>query len=248
MRIGVFAYNFPHYKTQQGLLNLRVNGVNPIAIFAQDKKTLTVPHSVIRVAPRYEFLHDPASIFNMSESYVFHMDHSATADRILDLDLDLGIILGARILPKEIIQAFNFGILNLHPGLIPENRGLDNLKWAIYDNIPQGVTAHFIDYPNIDSGSIVVWDTIKVYKDDSLVDIHIRLQETEQQLLLESLYLLNNGMGALPVKQEGKYNSAMTKEQEFRIQSGFLGYRLNYETMLGQYENCVGTEMWSCAR
>ena len=50
---------------------------------------------------------------------------------------------------KNVIDSFSNGIINFHPGVLPENRGLDNLKWAIYNNLPQGVTTHLID-ENID--------------------------------------------------------------------------------------------------
>ena len=49
-------------------------------------------------------------------------------------NLDIGIILGARILSKQIIDAFSIGIVNLHPGILPENRGLDNVKWSIINS------------------------------------------------------------------------------------------------------------------
>ena len=39
---------------------------------------------------------------------------------------------------------FDTGIINIHPGLLPENRGLDNIKWALYHNMPQGLTVNFI--------------------------------------------------------------------------------------------------------
>ena len=41
---------------------------------------------------------------------------------------DLGIILGSRII-KNIINKFKIGILNMHPGILPYNRGLDTHKW-----------------------------------------------------------------------------------------------------------------------
>ena len=36
-------------------------------------------------------------------------------------------------------------IVNAHPGIIPLTRGLDSLKWAIYQNVPIGNTLHLID-------------------------------------------------------------------------------------------------------
>ena len=57
----------------------------------------------------------------------------------------LGMVSGARMLSGEVISKFKKGIINFHPGLIPEARGLDTAHWCIYDQVPLGVTCHFID-------------------------------------------------------------------------------------------------------
>ena len=36
-------------------------------------------------------------------------------------------------------------IINCHAGLVPESRGLDAFKWAIYHGRPLGNTLHIID-------------------------------------------------------------------------------------------------------
>ena len=40
--------------------------------------------------------------------------------------INIGIISGARIIDKKIIKLFKYGIINLHPGKIPETSGLDS--------------------------------------------------------------------------------------------------------------------------
>ena len=55
----------------------------------------------------------------------------------------------------------------MHPGILPQNRGLDSVKWAIAKGIPQGVTCHIID-KNIDRGLKIIQEEIIIYNDDSL--------------------------------------------------------------------------------
>ena len=55
------------------------------------------------------------------------------------------MIAGARILKRPVIDRFSIGIINFHPGLIPEARGLDALLWSIRGDLPLGVTSHLID-------------------------------------------------------------------------------------------------------
>ena len=44
---------------------------------------------------------------------------------------NIGIISGARILKKSIIKIFKYGIINYHPGPLPDTSGLDSLYWMI---------------------------------------------------------------------------------------------------------------------
>ena len=76
---------------------------------------------------------------------------------------------------------------HFHPGLIPENRGLDNLKWAILLDLPQAVTSHFID-ANIDAGYLIEMWNVPVFKDDTLFDINQRLYDTQLVSLRSTLH------------------------------------------------------------
>jgi folate-dependent phosphoribosylglycinamide formyltransferase PurN len=99
---------------------------------------------------------------------------------------NLGVILGARILSKEIIERMPKGILNIHPGILPGNRGLDNLKHSIAKRLPIGVTAHLID-SRIDMGIILDTKIVPIFKDDTIRDVFIRQRGYEQKLLIEVL-------------------------------------------------------------
>ena len=110
------------------------------------------------------------------------------------IKLSLGIVLGARILSKKVIDSFSNGIINFHPGVLPENRGLDNLKWAIFNNLPQGVTTHFID-ENIDVGFEIYKECIDIDAEDSPFDVNSKafdLQITHLNKLISSNFNIEN--------------------------------------------------------
>jgi phosphoribosylglycinamide formyltransferase-1 len=90
----------------------------------------------------------------------------------------LGIIAGARILSRHVIECFRTGIINLHPGLLPNTRGLDALQWALFRDQPLGVTAHLIN-ERVDAGHILDQCIIDEYPDDTFVDLSLRLYETQ---------------------------------------------------------------------
>jgi methionyl-tRNA formyltransferase len=78
----------------------------------------------------------------------------------------LVVLGGTRIIRKKILSIPQDGMLNSHPGLLPEVRGSASVAWAIYYDIPMGSTCHFID-PNIDTGEIVLKREIPVHKGDT---------------------------------------------------------------------------------
>lgn len=100
----------------------------------------------------------------------------------------------------------------MHPGILPDNRGLDNLKWAIIKDLDQGVTTHLID-SKIDRGRLINRQKIKIYKDDTLIDIHMRLQALEQKMMIDSIELLHeeNSLQSLELLGEGdSYHSSVS--------------------------------------
>ena len=188
IKIGVFAYNWPHFKTQSGLFNLCVSGFKPAVALCADAVELKFYKSKIRIGPKDLYLHDTETLcefFDIGYEVTKH-NSKHCEDIIKSLNLDVGIVLGARIINQNIIDAFNIGIINMHPGILPQNRGLDNLKWAILKGMKQGVTSHLID-SKIDRGRFIDSQEIPIYKDDTLVDLLLRLQAKEQKMMIEAI-------------------------------------------------------------
>ena len=234
LRTVVFACNFPHWKTQEGIINLCINNLAPDLVIAQNFRDLRLTKSNIRVSPRSEGLANPSAIAAYFAIAFLVADHDSeeAGARLRELKPDLGIILGARILKPATIEHFRIGILNLHPGLIPENRGLDNLKWAIIDMVKQGVTSHLIDH-RIDRGLIADRQSIKVYEDDTLIDIALRLREREQLMMLETLQRIRDGSVRYVRAGTGRYHRSMPPEIEARLIETYAEYKLKYDCLPG---------------
>ncbi|MDP3640659.1 MAG: formyltransferase family protein [Nanoarchaeota archaeon] len=232
MKIGIFGYNFPHKKTQEGLLALLLHNIPVRCIFAADAVELPFYQSKIRVAPKrliYTHPREIAKRFQIPYYVVVH--NSRECEKLIkECQLDLGIILGARILKEDIIKAFNIGILNMHPGMLPENRGLDNLKWAILKEYTQGVSVHLIDRA-VDRGKIIVEQPIEVYEDDTLLDIFLRLQNLEQVLMIEAINILKSGKREFKVVPEGSYRKAVPPEEEALLMEKFEKYKRGYKNL-----------------
>ena len=225
-RVGIFGYNFPHWKTQQTILNLVISGRRPDVVFAADKVKLSHYQSKIRIAPQGLHLWHPKKIaehFGIPYHVVTH-NSEETALMVKEYDLDIGVISGARILKPIAFENFHIGVINMHPGILPENRGLDTIKWAIINDLPQGASVHIIDR-NIDRGQLICKSQIEIYSDDTLVDIQIRVQNKEQELLLKSLEIIEDkGESNFPKLGVGNYNSSVPEDVESTLMARFSEY------------------------
>lgn len=245
MRVAAFVYDFPHWKSTAGLFNLALHGFKPAVAFGQPKMKLKIHDSNIRISVRHAHLgHPRATADFLGIPYHVGLHNSEqTIQYVKDFKIDVGVILGARILSRDLIDAFRIGIINLHPGLIPDNRGLDNLKYAILKMVPQGVTVHLID-ERVDAGQIISKEIIDVYDDDALIDIDTRLKETEQRMMILALKSLEhedifaplgNATGFDEFYNE-TYHSTMPPDQEAEIMMRFEYYRKYYPDIRARYE------------
>lgn len=65
------------------------------------------------------------------------------------------------IIKKEIIEKSSRGAINLHPSLLPYNRGKHPYYWAIVEGTPFGVSIHCVT-PGIDDGPVMYQKEIPV--------------------------------------------------------------------------------------
>tara|TARA_Y100000294_G_scaffold168282_1_gene178352 strand:+ start:96 stop:827 length:732 start_codon:yes stop_codon:yes gene_type:complete len=229
MKIGVFAYNFEHKKTQEYLLELFLNDYDISCILAADPIELKFYQSEIRVSPKgLKYVHPKKIAEKLRIPYHITKHNSKECEELIKkYELDLGIILGARILEENIINSFKIGILNMHPALLPENRGLDNIKWAILRNFKQGVSCHLIN-KEVDKGKLIIKEEIDVYEDDTLVDIFLRIQNKEQKLMIESLRILEKGKKDFEEVEKGNYFESVPENLEKTLFKKFEQYKKDY--------------------
>ena len=89
---------------------------------------------------------------------------------IKDLDLDLIIFGGTRIIRGEILDHPKDGVINSHPGLLPECRGSASPAWSVYHDIPIGSSTHFCDN-GIDTGELLMRREVMVKRGMTYEDL-----------------------------------------------------------------------------
>jgi len=95
-----------------------------------------------------------------------HHNRRRCRELLKEMEPDLGVLGGTRIIRNRVLEIPPDGMLNSHPGLLPEVRGSASVAWSVYHDVPIGSTCHFID-PDIDTGDIVLKRVIPVHRGDT---------------------------------------------------------------------------------
>ncbi|QDU83189.1 Linear gramicidin synthase subunit A [Planctomycetes bacterium Pla163] len=86
-------------------------------------------------------------------------DHDATVEHDTTdhhhRALDLIVLGGTRIVRGPLLDLPRDGVVNSHPGLLPECRGSASPAWSVLHDIPVGATCHLCD-SGIDTGDILM--------------------------------------------------------------------------------------------
>jgi len=88
------------------------------------------------------------------------------------------------LVPQHIIEIPPRGALNLHPSLLPHNRGKSPNVWPIVEGTPAGVTLHYMD-AEFDTGDIVAQKRVATDFSDTGKDLYERLEDAQFELFTE---------------------------------------------------------------
>ena len=102
---------------------------------------------------------------------------------------DVGLVVGAgyvRVLTPAFLERFP-AVINVHPSLLPEFRGLDALKRALEAGVKEtGVTVHFM-VEEVDAGPVISQEAVPVLPEDTEETLLERLHPVEHRLLVRAV-------------------------------------------------------------
>ena len=113
-------------------------------------------------------------------------------DLLADDKPDVLVLGGTRIIKPNILEIPRQSTVNAHPGLLPWLRGSASAGWALYKDMAQGATAHFVS-PGIDLGDIIVSRELPVFRGDTYESINSRIAILAGELMAEAVTALQNG-------------------------------------------------------
>jgi len=98
-----------------------------------------------------------------------------------------------RLLSRVFIEAFPYGILNIHPALLPAFPGMDVQRQALeYGAKFSGCTVHFVD-DTLDGGPIILQAVVPVRDDDTTETLSARILKEEHRIYSETIDLVLSG-------------------------------------------------------
>jgi phosphoribosylglycinamide formyltransferase-1 len=98
-----------------------------------------------------------------------------------------------RIVSRVFIEAFPYGILNIHPSLLPSFPGTDVQQKALDHGVKfSGCTVHFVD-DTLDGGPIVLQAAVPVLDDDTAETLSARILKEEHRIYPEAIGLVLSG-------------------------------------------------------
>ncbi len=108
------------------------------------------------------------------------------------LELDLIVFGGTRIIRGEILDFPSDGVINSHPGLLPECRGSASPAWSVFHDIPIGSSTHFCDN-GIDTGDLLMRREIQVKRGMTYEDLCYHTLVLAGVLMKEALMAYESG-------------------------------------------------------
>jgi folate-dependent phosphoribosylglycinamide formyltransferase PurN len=135
------------------------------------------------------------------------------------------------VIRQRLIEIPTCGVINIHPGLLPDIKGPFPNIWAAVLGCKQvGATVHYVDSETLDTGPIIKRRAIDRDPDDSVLALDCRVLEIGVQMAIEAIAEIEDG-SVRPVNQDqnaGRYLSYPTRHdlRVLRRQGGRL-YRIS---------------------
>jgi phosphoribosylglycinamide formyltransferase 1 len=131
-------------------------------------------------------------------------DDREAFERALDAELaahriDLVCLAGfMRLLTPWLVTRWSGRMLNIHPALLPQLKGLHTHRRALTAGAREhGATVHFV-VPEMDSGPIIAQEAVPIVDGDTEASLAARVLAVEHRLYPEALRLVAEGRVAHP--------------------------------------------------
>lgn len=190
----------------RGIRELLKNNKNVVAIFATPQ-----PSSQTKLSNALGTIKDIGKEYDIPV-YIQKVNSDESVELLKNIGPDVIFSCGFRqIIKQPVIDVAKIGIINLHPSLLPDYKGVHAITWAIINGENKiGITAHFIDV-GIDTGDIILQKSMNVKKNDTYNEVTKEIfQKLEPELIMDVINMVEND-NISRIKQEHQTGSYWPK-------------------------------------
>jgi methionyl-tRNA formyltransferase len=178
---------------------------------------------------------DLSEFASLQIPFYFLASHNSpeVASLVNRLGLDVLINGGTpRILKAETLDAPRFGILNIHPGRLPDYRGCTCVEWAVYNDDEVFNSVHLMT-KTIDGGPVVLAEGYLFSSTDNYVDLRVKVYRGGFDLLARAAEkVLREGITAVdstPQAPGGNYYKPIPDELLAEVRNKLDTGRYRYQ-------------------
>ena len=221
-KIALFTYDFNHWKSISILKDCIQKRFDIKVILSAPKIDLRTGNPI-----NYDESKDLRQICKKNNIFFKVISHENIDEinKIVNVNkCNLGIIGGARKIKKKIIDNFSYGIINYHPGKLPETAGLNAVERAISLNIPITISAHLIN-EKLDDGFLLLEQEVPIIKTDNILSLKKRCLEFQVFINSTVLKMYSNNMLNPYKLKNRRYNNKMDSLQIKSIENKFQKWK-----------------------
>ena len=172
---------------------------------------------VVHPAEKGKYREEILSASKLDDARIFEgpaLRDTQSVETILGLNADIGVsaYFGYLIGP-EMLKALPKGCVNVHPSMLPFNRGAYPNVWTIVDRTPAGATIHFVE-EGVDTGDIIAQMEVSVEPTDTGQSLYRKLERASLELFKSTWPLIATGTNTRIPQSEGEGTHHRVKDVE----------------------------------
>ncbi|WP_305988905.1 methionyl-tRNA formyltransferase [Roseibium sp. MMSF_3544] len=164
-------------------------------------------------------VHETAESFGIPVSTPKSLKDQEEQAKFADLNADVAVVVAyGLLLPKAVLDAPQFGCLNLHASKLPRWRGAAPINRAIMAGDSETAVQVMRMEEGLDTGPVCMSETVTITSAMTAGDLHDQLSALGGDLMVRALAALSRGaLGEQPQAEDGITYAAKLSKQETRI-------------------------------
>ena len=179
---------------------------------------------------------DSSLLQSLPSYFMDNHNNQATLDLIKNLELKcLFNASTPRKLSNNIINSVKHGVINVHPGMLPNYRGCTAVEWAIYNDEKIFNSAHFMS-ENYDAGPIIHSEFYEFAKESDYISIRTKVYMSGCMLAGKALKIVKENLmqpkdGIIQDENKACYRKPISESKFHEVQKKIIDKTYRYQML-----------------